>query len=76
MFAPHDAQEFTLPGNETIKHASAFVGGMGWVEAYLDGVKLGGDAVLEPGWSQWDATLEVRHPAACYSGLGLLCYAA
>ena len=28
------------------------------------------------GWSQWDATLEVRHPAACYSGLGLLCYAA
>ena len=57
MFAPHDAQEFTLPGNETIKHASAFVGGMGWIEAYLDGVKLGGDAVLEPGWSQWDARI-------------------
>ena len=49
--------ELTLPANETVKHASAFVSGMGWVEAYLDGVKLGDDAVLEPGWSQWDARI-------------------
>ena len=39
-----------------VERATLFVSGMGWVEAYLDAVKIG-DAVLEPGWSQWDARM-------------------
>jgi alpha-L-rhamnosidase len=47
--------EFSLSPNSS---ATVYIACVGWFEARLNGVKLGGDAVLEPGWTQWNKRLE------------------
>ena len=46
---------FAVPGK--VRRATAFVAALGYQELRLNGAKASGDAVLEPGWTQYDIRL-------------------
>ena len=64
----HLRADFQL--TQTPVRATAFVAAMGYVELYVNGKKAGGNAVLEPGWTQYDrrllyVTYDVTDLVAC-----------
>ncbi len=47
----------TVPHGSTVVRVTAFVAAMGYFELSVNGLKAGGAAVLEPGWTQFDRRL-------------------
>lgn len=48
---------FTTANGAAIKRATVFAAAMGYVEIQINSQKAGGNAVLEPGWTQYDQRL-------------------
>ena len=64
----HLRTSFTLA--RTPVRATAYITAMGYAELWINGQKAGGNAVLEPGWTQYDrrliyATYDVTDLVAC-----------
>lgn len=49
--------QFHLPGDRVISAATAFVGGVGWTELYVNGVAAGAHDKLNPGRTEFDRRL-------------------
>ena len=48
---------FATANGAAIKRATVFAAAMGYVEIQINSQKAGGNAVLEPGWTQYDQRL-------------------